>query len=403
MGRPRARGIRAGGRVARRTVLVAAIAGLLVGAASPALAATPSPAPPPPAASPLPAPPAASPAPAAPAASPLPEPVPASPPASTPQPSPGPAPHTPDPHDSGPSLIPGFLRGLTDIPGKIADAINTWLANLVEGALAPVMKLLGATVLSTEDVTTRPAIRQMWWDSLAIADSLMLLILTAGGLLVMGYDTLQTRAVAKDLAPRMIVAFVLAHLSLPLMSLAIGLSNGISNALTKQKITAEGIGSTLTTTLSVSRVAPFVVLIVLCVAVMAIALIVGWAVRLLVLMLLAVAAPLLLIWHGLPQTAGLATLWGRALVGCLAVQVAHALLLLVGLRVLLADSGHALAPNNSSLLNILLCCALFVLALRLESWIIRMVLRSTGGPSAVVTLVRYRLLRRALTAAGIHI
>ncbi|CAO5240301.1 Conjugal transfer protein TrbL [Frankia sp. AgKG'84/4] len=402
-------------RVKVRMAVFVLAGGLAAGAAGPALAAptpapapaAPAPAPAPPVARPapaapgsLPAPPAASPAPPAPPATPSPNPAPVEPSPSrvTPRPSPGPS---PDPDAGrGVSLIPGFLRGLTNIPGKIADAINSWLTGLAEGALGPVMKLLGATVLSTEDVTTRPTIRQMWWDNLAIADSLMLLVLTAAGLIAMAHDTLQTRTTAKDLAPRIVVGFVTAHLSLPLMSLAIGLSNGVAKAIAGERITADGIGAALSTALAVNKVAPFIVLILLCAAAMAIALIVGWAVRLLVLMMLAVAAPLLLIWHGLPPTAGLARLWWRALFGCLAVQVSHALLLLVGLRVLLADPGHALAANTSSLLNILMCCGMFALALRLEGWITRLVIQGTGGPSPVVTLVKYKALRAGMKAIG---
>ncbi|MCK9921915.1 hypothetical protein MXD61_08460 [Frankia sp. AgPm24] len=398
---------------------MAGLFGGLTGVAFPALAAPPTATPAaPPAAAPAPqaptagtgptpaaagaqpAPPAASPQPQAPAATPYTAPATPSP-TFTPQPSPGPSPDPEAGGGGGFSLVPGWLRGLTDIPGKVADAINGWLASLATSALAPVMHLLGATVLSTEDVTTRPAIRQMWWDNIAIADALMLLVLTVGALLAMSHDTLQTRTTAKELGPRLVVGFVVAHVSLPLMSLAIGLSNGISQAIAGQKITADGIGAALTTTLRVNKAAPFIVLILLCVAALAIALVVGWAVRLLVLMMLAVAAPLMLIWHGLPQTAGLARLWWRALAGCLAVQVSHALLLLVGLRVLLADPGHALAPNSGSLLNILLACGMFVLALRLEAWITRMVLASTGGPSTVVTIVRYKALRAGMKAAGL--
>lgn len=420
----------------------AAAAGVLAGAVPPALAATPAPAPPPPAAhtapqapaaTPLPDPPPASPTPspsatapatsgpasatpqagavpAPPAANPAPQAPPALPfdelppspsTSATPNPQPGPS---PDPKGgAGVSLIPGFLRGLTDIPGKVADAINSWLRKLAESALAPMMDMLGATVLSTPDVTAGATISEIWWDSVAIADSLMLLVLTAGALLVMGHETLQTRTTAKELAPRMVVGMVLAHLSLPLLGMAIRLANGISGAVVQGRITAQGIGSTLTTTLVLSEAGPFVALVLLAVAALAVALVVGWGVRLLVLMLLAVSGPLLLIGYGLPQTAGLAKLWGRALAGCLAVQVAHALLLLIGLRVLLSDEGHALLPNRGSLLNILLCAALFVLALRLEGWVTRMVLRSTGGPSTVVTLVKVRMLRRGLQAAGIRV
>ncbi|TFE31041.1 hypothetical protein E0F15_11210 [Frankia sp. B2] len=433
---------RRGGRRLRRIVVGAAAAGVLAGAVPPALAATPAPAPPPPAAhtapqapaaTPLPDPPPASPTPspsatapatsgpasatpqagavpAPPAANPAPQAPPALPfdelppspsTSATPNPQPGPS---PDPKGgAGVSLIPGFLRGLTDIPGKVADAINSWLRKLAESALAPMMDMLGATVLSTPDVTAGATISEIWWDSVAIADSLMLLVLTAGALLVMGHETLQTRTTAKELAPRMVVGMVLAHLSLPLLGMAIRLANGISGAVVQGRITAQGIGSTLTTTLVLSEAGPFVALVLLAVAALAVALVVGWGVRLLVLMLLAVSGPLLLIGYGLPQTAGLAKLWGRALAGCLAVQVAHALLLLIGLRVLLSDEGHALLPNRGSLLNILLCAALFVLALRLEGWVTRMVLRSTGGPSTVVTLVKVRMLRRGLQAAGIRV
>ena len=81
------------------------------------------------------------------------------------------------------------------------------------------------------------------------------------------------------------------------------------------------------------------------VAVLAIVLLATYVVRLALVILLVVAAPICLVCHALPQTEGLAKLWWRAFAGTLAIQVAQSLVLITALRVFLASGG---SPTSGS-------------------------------------------------------
>ncbi|MBL7618206.1 hypothetical protein, partial [Frankia sp. AgB1.8] len=383
---------------------VAALLALTLWAASPATAATPATATTPPPTGAL-APPVSAPVtpPSTPGLDPAYPTVPA--PASTPPAaSPTPADTDSGSGGGGGGGLFGWLSGATDLPGMVSKAINTWLAGMARDAAQPVLRLLGQTLLSTPDVTTEPQVRQLWAASLIIADSLFLLVLTVGAVGVMGEGTVHGRAMAREFAPRMTIALATAHLSLPLMGQAITLSNALERAILGGQVTADGAANLLATTLLVGRGVPvYLLLLGLGVLGMAIALIAAWIIRMILMMVLAVAAPLLLIWHGLPWTEALAALWWRALGGCLAIQTGQALLLLVGVRVLLSDHGRPdWLPPAGGLVNTLTAGALFFLAIRLQGWVSQLVLRATGGSSrsALRTLVQYRLLRQATRLIG---
>ncbi|WP_239342512.1 hypothetical protein, partial [Frankia sp. CiP3] len=316
----------------------------------------------------------------------------------TPTPTPGQSPPPPATDTAGSE---GGWFGWLDIPGRIIRAINGWFTGLVEAALEPMLRLLGHTVLSTPDVTVQPQVVELWKTSVVVANSVFLLVLTVGGIAVMGHDSVQTRATAKELAPRMVVGFGAANLSLTLLGIAIHLANALSVALTDQRVDAAGTTQMLLTVLVASRVSSiFPILLSLVVVGLATMVVVGWIVRITVMMLLAVAGPLLLIWHGLPWTEGAANLWWRAAVGCLAIQVGQSLLIVLGVRILLSgDGAGGLLPNEDSLVNILVAAAVLYTAIRLQGWVARMVLHGGSGRSVVVSLMRYRLLRAGLAAA----
>ncbi|MCK9931104.1 hypothetical protein MXD62_28835 [Frankia sp. Mgl5] len=297
----------------------------------------------------------------------------------------------------------GTLFGWADIPGRILRAINGWFEGLVEAALEPVVRLLGQTILSTPDVTEQPRIRELWAGSVLIANSVMLLVLMAGGVAAMGYDSVQTRATAKEMLPRMILGFGEANLSLPLIGWSIDAANALSRAFTNMSgLDASGAFSVLLTVLAAGRIhGIFFVLLLIGVVGMIVMLLVGWVIRVIVLMGLAVAGPLMLICRGLPWTEHIANLYWRATAGCLAVQVGQSVLLVLGVRVLFASDDGAFHPVGvaDSLGNILTAAGLFYVAIRLQSTVMRTVMG--GGRSTVVSLVKYRLLRKGLQHLGI--
>ncbi len=319
-------------------------------------------------------------------------------------PSPEPAPTAPGSEgDGGGGGVVGALFGWADIPGRILRAINGWFEGLVEAALEPVVRLLGQTILSTPDVTEQPRVRQLWAGSVVLANSVMLLVLMAGGVAAMGYDSVQTRATAKEMLPRMILGFGEANLSLPLIGWSISAANALSRAFTTTGgFDASGAFSELLTVLAAGRIhGIFLVLLLLGVVGMIVMLLVGWVIRVIVLMGLAVAGPLMLICRGLPWTEHVANLYWRATAGCLAVQVGQSVLLVLGVRVLFATDDGAFHPVGvaDSLGNILTAAGLFYVAIRLQSTVMRTVMG--GGKSTVVSLVKYRLLRQGLHKLGI--
>jgi hypothetical protein len=129
---------------------------------------------------------------------------------STPTPSPTPS-AGPSPDEDFPEPDkPGFF----DVVGKVRYAIGQFFSNLVTSALRPVFDFLGRTVFSTPPLADNDRIVQLWGFSLAIADSLLLLLLLIGAGLVTVGGGLGSQLTAKELLPRLVVAAIAANVSL---------------------------------------------------------------------------------------------------------------------------------------------------------------------------------------------
>jgi len=216
----------------------------------------------------------------------------------------------------------------------------------------------------------------------------------AGGALVMGHETLQTRYAAKHIAPRIVIAVIAANASLAIVGIAIHLANSLSQALLGPGVdpnNATGVLTQLVTgTLASGGI--FLVLLDLVATVLALVLLAVYVIRVALLVLLIAAAPLALVCHALPHTEGIARLWWRAIAGLLAIQVAQALVLITALRVFFASDGHATLGLTSTggLVDIL-------------GWVSHAVFAGTGHtPSsavrAVKTVVVYKALRAGFAA-----
>jgi hypothetical protein len=146
------------------------------------------------------------------------------------------------------------------------------------------------------------------------------------------------------------------------------------------------------------------VLVALVVVVLGLVLVGCCVVRVALLVLLVVAAPLALACHALPQTEELAQWWWRATAACLGVQVGQSLALITALRVFFqADRATVLGLGGGRLVDLLVAVCLLWLLVRIPTWAGRMVF--AGRPSTLVGVAKsyvvYRLLRRSLrTVAG---
>ena len=303
------------------------------------------------------------------------------------------------PASPSPSPLPAPVTGtggcgLLDFTCEVSSSITSWFASLVKSAVNPLLTLIGQSALSTPQPGSIPAVHTMWATSLAVADACYVLLVLIGGILVMSHETLQTSYSAKEIAPRIVLGFVGANLSMVVISQAITIANGLSAALAGQGVTPATAAASLMTTLgnSISTGGIFLILLALAGVVLALVLAMVYVLRLMAVVLLAAAAPLALALYALPQTAWAARWWWRALTAALAIQVAQGLVLTAAARVFFAPGWlpwHLTGYLEQVLITL---CLLWVL-MRIPFWIARPAL-SPFGRSPLRRAVRF-----AVTAA----
>jgi hypothetical protein len=344
-------------------------------------------------------------------------------PATAPTPTTSPSPPRPPSPSPSPSLTPGPSAtggispppsptpatpapkpaecGTFDIGCKLGQSLNGWFTDLARSAITPVFTALGATLLTTPQVEQIPRVQQIWSGTLAVANSMFVLLVIAGGLIVMGYETLQTSYTVKDIAPRLILGFVAANFSWLLAGKAIEFANALAGALLgpgiNPRVASQMLADRIEQNLAAGGV--FLVLLVLVAIVFAVVLSLLYVIRLTVTILLVAAAPLALACHALPQTDSFARLWWRALTGVLAIQVAQALVFIVALRVMLTPDGALAISDDSQFFDLLIIICLLYILIRIPSWITHQILRGGLGRSPVTHLARYAVLRSTIHRA----
>jgi hypothetical protein len=295
----------------------------------------------------------------------------------------------------------------------IKQAVNGWFTDLVKNAINPVFGMLGKSLLATPQLDHWPRVSGLWEGSLVVANTVFVLFVLAGGLIMMSHGSIQTSFTAKDLAPRLVAAMVLSNLSLLLAGQAITLANALSAALLGQGVdpasAATQLSKILLHALSPSDVGMFIVAVTVWTLVLALILTFIYVIRIMLTIVLIAAAPLALACHALPQTENLAKLWWRAFTGVLAIQVAQALVFITAMRIFfttdMVTTFAQRTPRNYLDLWIV-ACLLYILV-RIPSWISRQIWR--GGLSSspitrtgktIVALLVFRRLRSAIGAGG---
>lgn len=336
------------------------------------------------------------------------DPVPAAPgPAATasavPDPEPGPPPnsHLPPPGTPGnggprtdtrlpapqqvpPANPPGAGPAWWDIPGQVEQAIDTWLGDLAQAALTPILTLFGTALLASPDVTTG-RVAELWQTDLVIADSLYVLLIVVGAILVMGHETVQTRYGVRQIAPRMVFGFLAANLSLQVIGLLNGAVASLAAAIWGTPIDPAGIGNRLLQIILTAAIMPdgatqaFLIILALVICALAVAVLVSCALRTAGLMVLAALAPLPLVTHALPGLDGAARLWWRCLGAVFAIQLLQTLTFVLMLQTIFDPDGATLGlfPTSSGLTDLLVCAALMLILLKIPSWALRIALGHT--------------------------
>jgi hypothetical protein len=284
--------------------------------------------------------------------------------------------------------------GFFDVTCHVGQAINSWFTGLVKSAVNPLFSLLGRTLLATPQLGGLATVRGLWAGSLAIADACYVLLVLAGGILVMSHQTLQTSYAVKQIAPRLVVGFLAANLSLLVAGKAIAVADGLSAALAGQGLNPAAASAMLRslTERVLGTAGMFFILLALFAVLLVGVLTIIYVARLMLTVVLLAIAPLALACHALPQTDSIARWWWRAFAGLLAIQSAQAVVLVAALRLFFTEQWASLAigatgPGNATAFDgIQLLCLLYIL-IRIPFWIGRRVW--AGGRSPLRSAVRF--------------
>ena len=278
-----------------------------------------------------------------------------------------------------------------------------WFTSALSGCMDVLLSVMGGTALLIPNVTIVAQAEQVWSQMVGIVNVCYVLVLVAGAAIAMSYETVQVRYAVKDLAPRMVFGIVAANLSFDwcnrifvlaqqlLDALAAGPLGGVNtDAAIRAQVDAALHDQPATAVLLMVIIAALVVFLLA-------ALTFGWIVRIGVLLVLTVAAPLALACHGLPQLDPVAKLWWRTLFGTLGIQVLQALVLLTGIAVFMTPASpvaEQMKVSGGGVLNMFVLVALLWTAVKVPGLMRRYVLRGGGGNNIGSYLVRVVLVQQ---------
>ncbi|WP_141578741.1 hypothetical protein [Actinomadura sp. WMMA1423] len=292
-------------------------------------------------------------------------------------------------------------------------AVNGWFADLVTSAAKPICDLLAQTVLGTPPLDSPDMARakDLWSVSQTIANTCYVLIITAGGvLLIAGHSLPGSELTPGQLVARLVGAFLASNLSLILIGYMITFANGLSAAFLRaggEAVAPGRVAKAISAYLVASLVPnqPFTIFIGLGVVVLAVCVAFIYIVRIALTMVLIAAAPVALMFHALPITDGLARLWWRSITGVLAIGVCQSLVLATAFRLLFSDvkqpdndsGGHFPGIVSGTGVDLLLALCLLWIMARVPSWVARTIWRA-AQPSALTGMVKSLILYRGLGA-----
>ncbi|NJP46506.1 hypothetical protein [Actinacidiphila epipremni] len=264
------------------------------------------------------------------------------------------------------------------------------------------LKLLGDTLLATPSLSSLPRVGELWQNSWQIVLAVYAILIAVAGVVLMSYESLQSRYSIKEIAPRIPVGFLAAGLSLFLAGKAVDLANALSHAVMGAGADGEGAGTTLATFVLTSFVPGadlFTDIMWVVVIGVLVALLLTYVVRVALTVILVAGAPLCLMCHATPYTEGIARWWWRTFGGVLAIQVAQSLTLITGIRVFLNSGGLAgkglFGGASSGLINLLVTLALTYILFKIPFWILGSV-RVSPGRSFVGRAARAYLMYQTL-------
>ncbi|MEE2038943.1 hypothetical protein Q8791_17125 [Nocardiopsis sp. CT-R113] len=317
-----------------------------------------------------------------------------------------------------------FDCGLVD-PGC---HVSNWFADFVVSGLNPALGWLAQHAFYTPLPTE--GMKALHSGILTTGNTLFVLLVVAGGLVVMGYQNVQSRYSAADILPRGVFAFVAANFSLWVTTEMVRGSNQISAAIGAQGIDAQAAATNFRDRLNVilEEAMVFTILLLVVVVVMLAVWMLTEAVRICMVIVLVIAGPLLLMFHALPHTNRIAELWWKCMVGLCAIPIAQSIVFIAMARLffegqmtifgslretaasehdpaLVLDTGTG--PESVTLassviaspvegdvgdagwlMNIMLLLVLLYVQIRISSWVMKLVWQPNPGTSPLAAMLK---------------
>ncbi|MET9244909.1 hypothetical protein [Nonomuraea sp. NPDC003709] len=310
--------------------------------------------------------------------------------------------------------------GWMDIGCKINQAMNGWFTHLVVDAINPAFVLVGSVLLSAPPPTMLERVRELSGHVRLVANALLVLMVLAGGVIVMAYGSAQSSTTPAEVIPRLVVAVVALNASLTICQYAIELANALVAALLGDGVDGQRAGNLIATKVDTlikdpEGTALFLVLLIGAAVLMGLLLAFIGLIRVTLLLFLIVAAPLALLFHALPQTEGVARLWWRCLFGLLAIQILQALGLILAFKLFLTDSpgtyplqpvgpslGDAaeatLRPTVNRVLDALIVIGILFVLIKIPGWVARTIWQQ-GQPHMLKRLLKAVVVYKTIGAA----
>jgi hypothetical protein len=291
----------------------------------------------------------------------------AAPPAHGQEPPPGGAPiATPPPEGNPPADPTGGLSGLLPDPKQWAgDVFNQVLVNLLRGMSDAIRKAVNGVLSSSLNFITQtppdgtyrsPTVQRLWEAMRAIADAaLVLAALWTGFNLIARGQLGSPYHEAMELLPRLVLGALLANTSLSWAQLVIDANNALCQAIGQTSLPGWERADSATQLL-------VDVLAILIYLVTSLLFLLQMLMRLALVDVLLVAAPLGLLCWVLPQTQGWARLWSSTFFTAVFTQFVRVLALKLGGSLL--TELTPMAPD-AALLAIFLGVAVLALTLRI--------------------------------------
>ncbi|SNS98849.1 hypothetical protein SAMN05421812_102643 [Asanoa hainanensis] len=278
-----------------------------------------------------------------------------------------------------------------------------WAADQVVDMLGGVLAFLTSAMFLSPDVTVLPQVQMIAARSALIVNACFGLAIVTVGIAVMVSGSVETRYKVKDLIPRLVVGFALSTFAVPLCSVVIEVANALTVSMVGPATpTVDAVKMARThviAALADSRVAVVALLVGVLIVGLLFTLVVGWLVRVGVLIILAAVSPLALAGFSLPWTEALAQLWWRALLGCLVTPTLQAITLSIGIELILDPRSSIpvlIGLPQTDLLNLLVVVVVLWVTVAIPGFVRRLVKQAPGRNLGAVAAraVMYRSLGR---------